>query len=77
MERKLSSTQGTRDIVCPFFSSHGRAEIRCEGIMDGTKTAIIFRSQRTKAFFERTYCEGQCRACEIYNMLMDNKYTDD
>lgn len=44
--------------------------------MNGTKTAIIFRSQRTKAFFVRTYCKGQCRACEIYNMLMD-KYTDE
>lgn len=72
---KLSATQGTRDIICPFFRCHSEREIRCEGVMDGTSTAIVFRRPKKKAFFKRTYCEGRCKACEIYGMLME-KYND-
>lgn len=44
--------------------------------MDESTTGISFRRPTKKAFFLRTYCEKQYKACEIYNMLMD-KYTDD
>lgn len=74
---RVSGTRGTRDVVCPFFRLHGDREIRCEGIMEDTVTALLFRSPQTKRFFLRTYCAGRCKACEIYRMLMDNKYTDD
>lgn len=45
--------------------------------MEDTVTALLFASPQTKRFFLRTYCEGRCKACEIYRMLMENKYTDD
>lgn len=77
MQDKLVSNQGTRDIICPFFRLHGQKQIRCEGIMDGTATAIVFRSAERKKFFVRTYCEKNCQACEIYRMLMREKYNDE
>lgn len=76
MGRKLAANQGTSNIICPFFRCHSDREIRCEGIMDESTTGISFRSPTKKAFFLRTYCEKQYKACEIYNMLMD-KYTDE
>lgn len=45
--------------------------------MEGTTTAIIFRSAERKKFFQRTYCEGNCKMCEVYRMLMAEKYSDE
>lgn len=42
--------------------------------MDGATTAVIFRNEKLKAFFQSTYCEKEYKKCEFYRMLMHEKY---
>ena len=72
----LSSTKDTRDIQCPFFKRHDATEIRCEGIMDGATTGVHFRTPKLKNFFQSNYCEREYKKCEIYLMLMREKYEE-
>lgn len=73
----LSSEKGTRDILCPFFRTHSSTEIHCEGFMEGTTQAMIFRRQERKEFFQRIYCKEQYQKCEYYRMLMREVYADE
>lgn len=44
--------------------------------MDTCTNALIFRGKGQKSFFQHTYCEGRYEACEIYRMLMREKYPE-
>ena len=63
------------DVRCPFFrGDDGRQRIVCEGIAD--KSVLITRFA-TKADWDiqiRTFCCRYYGRCEIYRMLMENKY---
>ena len=65
-EGKLSCTAGTGDIRCPFFVMHGKREIRCEGIIAGTRSSVVFQGEEDKEFHQKTYCENQYCRCEQY-----------
>ena len=45
--------------------------------MERTSFALIFEQARDKAWYQRTYCEGQCDRCEHYVLLMESKYSDE
>lgn len=73
---KLSSTEYTAKIVCPFFRSHSRTQIRCEAVIERATTAMIFERQEDKTWWQQTYCEGHCECCEQHMILMESKYGD-
>lgn len=64
-ENRISSTAGTGNIQCPFFVAHGKTEILCEGIVEGTKICTKFPDPERKAFHQMTYCEKEFRRCEL------------
>lgn len=73
---KLTKTTGTGKTRCPFFASHSATDIRCEGVMDGVSHGMHFKEAERKAFYKRTYCDGNYQACEYYRMLMTEKYDE-
>lgn len=78
-ESRQRADEGGRAALvrCPFFRRHSPSEIRCEGVMDGTSMSINFARTKRKAWYEQTYCEDNYRMCEVYQLLMEHKYSDD
>ena len=73
-ERGACGSQGTRDILCPFFRSHNGYEINCEGYTDTMVSAMKYRTQTDKKFWQSVYCKQNYQYCEHYNALMMLKY---
>ena len=44
--------------------------------MDGATTGVHFRTPKLKNFFQSNYCEREYKKCEIYIMLMREKYEE-
>ena len=69
--RKLSSTAGTGDILCPFFQAHNETNIRCMDIYPGTSSIQAqFENRREKNFHMDTYCKGNFKKCWLYDTAM-------
>lgn len=64
------------DVMCPFYKyDDGRRRITCEGLVDDSSLALIYRK---KGDFEQqiqTFCCRHYTRCEVYRILMD-KYED-
>lgn len=74
---RLSSTQGTALLQCPFFVAHGETEIKCEGMIEGTSCRISFMNKDGKKFHQETYCENQFKRCEMYCSIKHWKWPDE
>ena len=74
---RVSTTSNTGDIGCPFFVAHGKKEIVCEGMIDGTKTWVQFNDAEKKSWHQATYCEGRYQSCEICCSIRHWKWTDE
>ena len=65
------------EVICEFYRyDDGKRRITCEGLVDDSSTALIFHK---KEDFERqftVFCCEHCSKCEIYRMLMENKYNE-
>ncbi len=65
------------DVDCPFFRfDDGRFRITCEGIVDDSSTALIFHRKADYETQMRVFCCEHYKKCEIYRMLMENKYEE-
>jgi hypothetical protein len=65
-------------VKCPFFQNDdGRRRINCEGITDQSITAVIFRTRGGYGTQIRVFCCENYKKCEIYRMLMANKYDEE
>ena len=66
------------DVGCPFFKyDDGQRTVACEGVTDGS---IILQRYSKKKDWEcqvRTFCCEHWVKCEIYRMLMENKYEEE
>ena len=63
------------DVQCPFYQyDDGRRRITCEGIVDGSSIAFISRTRELYETQMVVFCCEHYRKCEIYRMLMENKY---
>lgn len=64
------------DVLCPFYKyDDGKKRITCEGVMDNSSLALIFR---TRADYERnirSLCCDQYANCNVHKMLL-SKYKD-
>lgn len=77
-EKRLSGTQGTGDILCPFFGSHGNDAIRCRDIYPGTRSITTeFRNGEEKTFHADTYCKAHYQNCWLYRMAMELMWDDE
>lgn len=65
--------------TCPFYKNDdmGARSIVCEGIVD--KSSILLRFSRTDDYRIQmeVFCCQHYEKCEIYRMLMENKYEED
>ena len=74
---RVSSTTNTAVICCPFFIMHGKTEIVCEGLIDGTKMTCSFDRAEDKKWHQCNYCEKNYKRCEIYCSVMHWKWPED
>ena len=68
------ANQQARDILCPFFRSHNKCEIYCEGFADQMTCIMAFRAPDAKLEQQRIYCQQHYKYCEHYIALMLLKY---
>lgn len=76
-ERRLSSTTGTKNIVCPFFVAHHDWDIVCEGMIEGCNNCLKFKESAQKKFHQETFCENQYKRCEMYLSIMHWKWPEE
>ena len=77
-EGRLSGTQGTGDILCPFFGAHGKRAIQCRDIYPGAATVTTsFTDCREKEFHEDTYCKACYKKCWLYCWAMRMMWDDE
>lgn len=68
---------GTEVIKCPFFKSHAKTVISCEGLTDDSVIRMVYRSSRGRELQENAFCAGRYEACEIYRAIVCAKYMED
>ncbi len=73
----FSTTQGTEDILCPFFLAHGVREIHCEAYEEQCRSIMRYRCSENKREHMKTYCKGRYAYCEHYRGLMREKYDEE
>ncbi len=66
------------DVQCPFYQyDDGRRRITCEGIIDKGTLTLNFRTIKDYETQIDNFCCVYYKKCEIYRMLMENKYDDE
>lgn len=64
------------DVRCPFYKyDDGRRRIACEGLVDGSTLALIYRQKADYETQIKVFCCEHYRKCEVYRLLMA-KYED-
>ena len=62
-------------VLCPFYKyDDGRRRITCEGFVEASNLALIYRHTRDFNQQIDTYCCEHYKSCEVYRMLMAEKY---
>ena len=67
-----------REIGCPFYrKDEGKRRIYCEGIVPDSTVSLNYMRPEDFQAQMRIFCCDRYICCEIYRMLMDNKYWED
>lgn len=74
---RISTTANTGDICCPFFIAHGRKEIVCEGLIDGTRMCCAFEDAEEKTWHQKNYCEKSYKRCEMFCSIRHWKWPEE
>lgn len=65
-------------VQCPFYLyDDGAGRICCEGAVDGTTMATLFRHRGQLQQHMRIFCEDAFTCCELYRAVMAAKYEDE
>ena len=65
------------EVGCPFYKyDDGRFRVTCEGVIDNSSTALIFHRKADFVKQMEVFCCENFTNCEIYRMLMENKYEE-
>lgn len=65
-------------VRCPFYKfDDGKRRITCEGIIEGSSLSLIFRKKADQETQLGVFCCRHYENCEIYRMLMENKYSEE
>ena len=63
-------------VRCPFYKfDDGKRRITCEGIIDDSSLSLTFRKKADQEKQLYVFCCRYYEHCEIYRMLMENKYS--
>ena len=66
------------EVRCPFYQSDdGKRRIVCEGVVDGSTIAVNYRRRSDLQKQISIFCAKQYQNCEIYRMLMRDKYKEE
>lgn len=58
-------------VRCPFFArDDGKKTICCEGITEGCKINLTFKSKDDYAIHVATFCKEHFERCEIHRAVM-------
>lgn len=64
------------EVQCPFYQfDDGKRQITCEGIVDHSALALIYRHREDYEKQLHVFCCCHYAKCEVYRMLME-KYED-
>ena len=74
---RISTTANTGNICCPFFVAHGKKEIVCEGMIEGSKNWTRFDEAEAKSWHQGNYCERNYRQCEVYCSIRHWQWPED
>ena len=68
--------KGLDNAKCPFckYDDHQAKRIVCEGIVDKSWLALNYHHKKDYDTQMNVFCCEHYRKCEIYRMLMENKY---
>ena len=67
----------SRDAKCPFYRLSVKYQLHCEGYVDGIATMILrFQTYEDRDRHLEIFCGDKCENCEIYRLIMENKYDD-
>lgn len=73
----MPTSQGTSNIRCPFYRMHKKKSIGCEGMTDDCKLLILYEAEEERKKQQRIFCAQRFEKCEIYEMIMKAKYTEE
>ena len=67
------------DVQCPFFKfdEASNKRIVCEGFVDRSVLALIYRRRKDYDTQFRVFCCEHYKKCEVYRMLMEAKYDEE
>ena len=66
------------DVLCPFYKyDDGKQRITCEGLVDDSSLALIYHQKIDYETQINVFCCENYKHCEVYRMLMENKYEED
>lgn len=65
------------DVQCPFYKyDDGRRRITCEGLIDKSSIALIYRTRTDYDIQLLSFCCEHYKKCEVYRMLKE-KYDEE
>lgn len=65
-------------VKCPFYlTDDGVRRVTCEGVVDGNNLTSCFVQKADYEVQMNVFCCQRYENCEIYRMLMENKYEEE
>lgn len=75
--KSSGTTSATGCTRCPFFKSHSKLTIVCEGVVPDTRSVMTFNELAFKDVQKDTFCDGSYENCEMFRSIMRFKYLED
>lgn len=73
-----SGSYWQREVQCPFYrQDDGRSRIHCEWMIPNSTVSINFQRRPDFRTQMKTFCCDKYKNCEIFRMLMENKYEEE
>lgn len=64
-------------VRCPFYLyDDGKRRIICEGLIDDSSLALIYKRKADYETQITVFCCEHYEKCEVYRLLMENKYKE-
>lgn len=65
-----------RDAKCPFFCSHTRDRVTCEGVIPDSRASMFFENKNGKKIQYNVFCCWKYENCEMYR-ASQQKYREE
>ena len=66
------------DVRCPFYREDSkRRRISCEGLVEDSRISMTFGRRGDFDIQMNTFCCDRYHYCELFRMLMENKYEEE